>query len=357
MRRSMKLSGKRMKAIVVHAANDLRVDEVAIPEPGPGEVLIRVEWGGICGSDVAYVANGISGTAVLKTPLVLGHEVSGQVAALGEGTTGIAVGTPVTIHPATMVGDGRMPDRLAGRTNLYPQVRYFGSAAMVPHTNGGMSEYLVARVDQLVPLPDGLDTKRAALAEPLSVGLHALHRAGTVVDGGIVGRTILVNGAGPIGLLLMAAAKWLGAERVIAADLNADALRRAEAIGADETVLIGEQELPEDVELAFEASGSPKALGSLLARTARGGVIVQVGNLPAAPIEAVLGQLVTREITWIGSFRFADEMPKAVQLLADGLRVDPIVSHEFPLERALEAFDMATSRDSGASKVMIHLNA
>lgn len=351
------MSAKRMKAIVVHAANDLRVDELPIPEPGPGEVLLKVEWGGICGSDVAYVVKGISGTAVLDDPLVLGHEVSGRVAALGEGVEGVDVGTPVAVYPATLVGDGRLPERLAGRTNLYPRVRYFGSAAMRPHTDGGMAEYLVARADQLVPLPDGLDTKRAALAEPLAVGLHAINRAATAVEGGIVGRTILVNGAGPIGLLLMAAAKRLGAAHVIAADLSADALQRAAEVGADETVRIGEQELPEDVELAFEASGSPKALGTLLGRTARGGVIVQVGNLPATPIEAVLGQLVTREITWIGSFRFADEMPKAVELLAGGLPVEPIMSHEFPLHEAIEAFDVAARRDSGASKVMIHVGA
>ena len=349
------MSNQNMKAIVIHAAGDLRIDEVDIPAPSDGEVLIKVEWGGICGSDVAYVSTGASGTAVLKEPLVLGHEIAGRVAALGDGVTSVAVGDPVTVFPATLVGDGRMPDRLAGRHNLYPRVRYFGSAAHDPHTDGGMSEYKLAREDQVVPLPPGLDTKRGALAEPLAVGVHAIHRAATVLAGGVNERTILVNGAGPIGLLLMAAAMKLGAAEVIAADLSQPALERASAIGVHETVLIGEQELPEDIELIFEASGSPRALGSVLGKVARGGVVVQVGNLPATPVEAVLGQLVTREVIWIGSYRFADEMSEAVRLLADGLHVDPIMSHEFHLDDAKEAFRVASDRSTGASKVMISL--
>lgn len=346
-----------MKALVVHAAGDLRIDEMSTPAPGAGEVLVGVEWGGICGSDVAYVSKGLSGTAVLKSPLVLGHEIAGRVTAVGEGVDESLVGNAVAIYPATLVGDGRMPERLAGRHNLYPQVRYFGSAAMVPHTDGGLAQYVTARVDQLVALPEGLDTRRAALAEPLAVGIHAVHRAATAIDGGVLGRTILVNGAGPIGLLLMAAAKALGAARIVASDLSAPALARAKEVGADATVQIGREELPEDIELAFEASGAPKALGNLLGSVARGGVVVQVGNLPATPIEAVLGQLVTREITWVGSYRFADEMVQAVQLLAAGLHVEPIMSHQFPLSEALEAFDVAVDRNSGASKVMIQVNA
>ncbi|HWM01168.1 MAG TPA: alcohol dehydrogenase catalytic domain-containing protein, partial [Actinophytocola sp.] len=188
-----------MRAVVVHGAGDLRVDERPDPIPGPGEVLIAMEWGGVCGSDLSYWRHGGSGTAVLRHPLVLGHEVAGRIAQIGTGVTGHEVGERVTVHPAELVGDGCLPDRIAGRTNLYPRIRYFGSAAFDPHTDGGFSELRVVRADQIRPLPDGVSTEHGALAEPLAVALHAVHRAGDVR-----GRDVVVNGAGPIGSLVVA---------------------------------------------------------------------------------------------------------------------------------------------------------
>ncbi|WP_395474603.1 alcohol dehydrogenase catalytic domain-containing protein [Saccharopolyspora spinosa] len=194
-----------MRAVVVHGPGDVRVDLLPDPVPGDGEVVIAMEWGGICGSDVSYWRHGGSGTAVLKHPLVLGHEVAGRVASVGRGVTGVEVGQPVTVHPAELVGPEALPERLAGRTNLHPRVRYFGSAALHPHTDGGFSEFRAVRADQLRPLPDGVSTRRGALAEPLAVALHAVNRAGA-----LAGRTVLVNGAGPIGALVVAAAKHRG---------------------------------------------------------------------------------------------------------------------------------------------------
>ncbi|MEU0466272.1 L-idonate 5-dehydrogenase [Amycolatopsis sp. NPDC006131] len=340
-----------MRAAVVHGPGDVRIDTRPDPAPGPGEVLIAMEWGGICGSDVAYWRHGASGTAVLKHPLVLGHEVAGRVAGLGPGVTGVEPGQPVTVHPAEPVGDTTLPARIAGRTNLLPRVRYFGSAAFHPHTDGGFSELRVVRADQLRPLPSGVSTRQGALAEPLAVALHAVGRAGDVT-----GRTVLVNGAGPIGCLVAAAAKHRGAATVIAADLSPSALVIARRVGADEVVdLAAGDALPEDVELVFEASGAPGALGGALRATARGGTLVQVGNLPGEPATAVLGDLVTREITWIGSYRFVDEITDAVRALGDGLDVSPLITHTFDLERAGEALAVAADRSSGSSKVLLRL--
>jgi L-idonate 5-dehydrogenase len=305
-----------VKAVVVHGPGDLRVDEVPDPVAGPGEVLLSVEWGGICGSDLSYWRHGASGTAVLKHPLVLGHEVAGR----------LPTGEPVTVHPAT-------------------GARYFGSAAFDPHTDGAFSELKVVRTDQLRPLPDGVSTRHGALAEPLAVALHAVSRAGDVR-----GRDVLVNGAGPIGALVVAAAKYRGARTVVAADVAAVPLAVAKAMGADE-VCIAADGLPEDVAVVFEASGAPGALGPVLAATARGGTVVQVGNLPGGPAPAVLGALVTREITWRGSYRFIDEITDAVAALRDGLDVDPLITHEFAVTAAPEAFTAAAAPDS--SKVLL----
>lgn len=190
-----------MHAVVVHAAGDLRVEQRPDPVPGPDEALVALEWGGICGSDLGYARHGASGTARLRHPLVLGHEGAGRIVALPpEAPPGLAVGDAVTFHPAHLAGDHRVADELRGRTNLWPEVRYFGSAAFDPHEPGLFSTLRAVRADQLRPLPDGLDTLRGALAEPLAVALHALARAGD-----LSGRSVLVNGAGPIGLLTVAA--------------------------------------------------------------------------------------------------------------------------------------------------------
>lgn len=346
-----------MKAVVVHGPGDLRVDDLPEPVPGHGEVLVAVEWGGICGSDLSYVAKGASGTAVLKHPMVLGHELAGRVVALGEGVDGIAVGQPAAISPPILLGDGELPDRIAGRTNLYPAVRYFGSAALDPHTDGGFVALKVVRPDQVLPLPDGVDTRLGAVVEPLAVALHAVRRAEALLPGGVVGRDVLVNGAGPIGLLVMAVARHLGAASVTAADLSSSALEIATAIGVDRTIDVSAGPLAGEFELVIEASGAPKALGSVLRATARGGAVVQVGNLPATEVSAVLGDLVTREITWGGSFRFVDEMTEAIDLLAAGLVVDPVLTHEFPIDEAGKAFEVAADRSIGSSKVLLRISA
>ncbi|MHA6630816.1 L-idonate 5-dehydrogenase [Pseudonocardia sichuanensis] len=338
-----------MKAVVVHGPGDVRIDRIPDPTPGPGEVLLAMEWGGICGSDLGYWARGASGTAVLRHPLVLGHEVAGRVAAVGAGVTGLPEGTPATVHPALLVGEVALPDRIAGRTNLHPHVRYFGSAAFDPHTDGGFSEYRVVPAGQVRPLPHGVDTEQGALAEPLAVALHAVHRAGDVR-----GRTVLVNGTGPIGALVVAAAKHRGATHVIAADLSAPSLAVAAAMGADETVDLGlGAPLPSDVELVVEASGAPAALGAVLRATARGGTLVQVGNLPGSPAPAQLGDLVSREITWVGSYRFVEEISDALRALQDGLDVAPLVTHRFDLDDAAEA--LRTAAAPGSSKVLLRL--
>jgi L-idonate 5-dehydrogenase len=341
-----------MRAVVVHGAGDLRIDQRPDPQPAPGEVLVAMEWGGICGSDLASWRHGASGTAVLRHPLVLGHEVAGRIAGLGAGVAGYEIGQPVTVHPAELVGDGRLPERIAGRTNLYPRVRYLGSAAFDPHTDGGFAELRTVPVGQIRPLPDGVSTEHGALAEPLAVALHAVHRAGAVR-----GRNVLVNGAGPIGALVVAAAKHRGAATVVAADLAEPSLAVARAMGADEVRnLAAGDALPEDVELVFEASGAAAAIGPALRATARGGTLVQVGNLPGAAVPAVLGDLVTREITWIGCYRFVDEINDALLAIRDGLDVAPLITHTFGIERAAEALAVAGDRSTGSSKVLLRLD-
>ncbi|WP_144793519.1 L-idonate 5-dehydrogenase [Kocuria palustris] len=348
-----------MKAVVAHGRDDLRVEEIPDPELAADQVMVVMEWGGICGSDISYWRNGYSGTAVLQEPLVLGHEVSGRVERIGADAQsrmadlGLAVGDPVTVHPATPVGEHQVDDEIADRTNLWPEVRYFGSAAFFPHEQGGFSSRRPVRPEQLRRLPEGLSLKEAALAEPFGVALHAVAQAGRVA-----GRTVLVNGCGPIGALAVAAAVRAGARRVIAADLSGDALEIARRMGASETVdLSAGQSLPADVEVAIEASGAPAALAGVIAAVRRGGTLIQVGNLPGGEVPAALGGIVTREITYRGSYRFVDEISDALRLMADGVDVSPLMTHEVPLADAVRGFELAADRSTGSSKVMIDLLA
>lgn len=346
-----------MKAVVVHGRDDLRIEEVTDPVCGPDQVLVELAWGGICGSDIAYWKNGASGTATLSGPLVLGHEVSGRVAAIGAESEevlagrGISAGTLVTLHPATYVGRDATGVHDDERLNLWPEVRYFGSAAFQPHEQGAFSRYRTVRPDQLRVIPTGVALKQAALAEPFGVALHAVNRAGDVS-----GQTVLVNGCGPIGALAVAAAHAAGAQRVIAADLSDAALDIASKMGADEVVNPGTGGvLPTDVDVAIEASGAPRALGGVIAAVRRGGVLVQVGNLPGGEVSAALGNIVTREIDYRGSYRFVDEISDALALMAGGVDVSPLMTHEVPMDEAVRGFEIAADRGTGSSKVMIRL--
>lgn len=341
-----------MKAIQVKSADNLEVVELPAPTAGPGEVRVKMEWGGICGSDVAYWRHGVSGTATLKEPLILGHEIAGTIDQIGDGVQGWNVGDKVTIHPATCVGDYEVPEHLKGRDNLWPEIRYFGSAAFFPHEQGGFSTYRVARADQLRKLPDNVSTKEGAIAEPLGVAIHAVNIAGPLEN-----KRILVNGAGPIGALTVGALKHAGAEEVYVSDVRQSPLEIARALGADHLINRGEgEDLPENVDITFEASGVPATIGDCLMATVRGGLMVQVGNLPGSPTPINLGQLVTREITYKGSYRFIDEISDAVAAMAAGLDVTPVMTHEFTIEEALTAFETAADYSTGSSKVMIKLS-
>lgn len=338
-----------MKAVVIHAANDLRVDDVPQPQVSSGSVIVDIKYAGICGSDLAYWRKGATGTAVLREPMILGHEVSGIVSAVGDHVQGIATGDRVTIHPATYADGGHLAAGLDGRLNLYVPIRYFGSAAFLPHEPGGMCERRLVRPDQLRPVPDGISLRQAAVAEPFGVALHAIVRSG-----GVEGRRVLVSGAGPVGSLVVAGAKAHGAAEVWAADIDPGPLRIAAAMGADHTVDLSQGEtLPEGIDVAFEASGAPAALAGVFEAVARGGVVIQVGNVPAKPMPSNLGNIVTKEIEYRGSYRFIDEIQEALELMAGGVDVDPVITHEFPVDEALSAFQTAGDRTTGSSKVLI----
>ncbi|KGJ80391.1 zinc-binding alcohol dehydrogenase [Cryobacterium roopkundense] len=336
-------------AVVAHAAGDLRVETVPLDVPGPSDVVVQVAYGGICGSDLHYWQHGAAGESILKAPMRLGHEVVGTVVRAAADGSGCAVGTLVAVHPATP-GKGDGSAYPLDRPNLSPGCTYLGSAARFPHTEGVFARHIVVPATMLRPLPTGLSLRDAALAEPASVAWHAVSRAGDVA-----GKRVLVVGAGPIGLLIVAVLARAGAAEITVTDMHDLPLATAGRVGAGTTLRATDADAIASVQadICFESSGSARGLASAVHGARRGGRVVMVGLLPSGEQPALISLAITRELELVGSFRFNGEMDLVLEALADGtLGVEGIVTHEFAAADGLEAFDVA--RDSSRSgKVLL----
>lgn len=334
-----------MKQFVIKGAEDAAVEDVATPEPAEGQVRLRVRYVGICGSDLHYYFNGANGAFVVREPLAPGHELSAVVDLDPSGE--FAPGTPVTVHPATFGPD--LPG-MEDQRHLRPGGSYLGSASTWPHTQGALAETLVVGKDMIRVLPEGLDLKRAALAEPLAVALHACTMAGD-----LTGRKVVVSGAGPIGLLVAFAARARGAASVAVSDVLTGPLERAGKLGFTELYRAGESLLPAaEFEVAFECSSAAPSVAACLASLRPRGILTQVGILPAKPISLDLSSLVSKEISWVGCFRFDNEIDEAVTLLAEHPEADAVITHVVPADDAVRAFDVAKdSQNSG--KVLVEV--
>jgi threonine dehydrogenase-like Zn-dependent dehydrogenase len=337
-----------MKAVVVHGARDLRIDDIPTPTPQPDQVSVRVIYGGICGSDLHYYDAGRNGDYLVREPLVLGHEVVAVVEEVGaDAMTEITPGTVVAIHPARPTPP---PGGVLGRGLHIQPGSYLGSASTNPHTQGAFAERILVNPDQLRPFAPDVPLRRAALAEPLAVALHGVDRAG--VD--YTGQRVAVLGAGPIGCLAIAALHRRGAASITAVDLRSEPLETARALGASATVHLGGGESPEDhgFDVVIEASGSPRALSSAVAAVRAAGTIVQLGILPSGELPIALGAVVAKEVTLRGSQRFDIELDEAVRMITETPALDAVVTHVFGLEDAAQAF--ATAMDPGDSlKVLL----
>ncbi|MGW9415911.1 L-idonate 5-dehydrogenase [Arthrobacter cupressi] len=331
-------------AVVAHAAGDLRIEDVPLKVPAADEAVVEIAFGGICGSDLHYWLHGAAGESILKAPMVLGHEIVGTVVRQAADGSGPAAGTPVAVHPATPgPGGAKYPE---DRPNLSPGCTYLGSAARFPHTDGAFSRYATLPSRMLRELPGSLSLRTAALVEPASVAWHAVARAGDVA-----GKTAMVIGSGPIGALAVAVLKRAGASRIVAVDMHDKPLEIARAVGADEVLKGDDAEAIAAVEadVVIESSGSHFGLASAIKGAVRGGKVVMVGLLPTGPQPVFISLAITRELELLGSFRFNGEIDEVIAALADGsLQVDPVVTHEFTLDRGLEAFEVAkNSAQSG----------
>lgn len=337
--------GELMKSLVIQRARDLQIGQKEVPEVNEGWVRVKVHYAGICGSDLHYYQDGANGAFAIREPLIPGHELSGTVDHDPSGR--LNVGAPVTFHPATF---GEPTRGIEDMPHLWPNGAYLGSASTWPHTQGGMCEYIAVRSEMVRVLPEGLSLKRASLSEPLAVGLHAIN-----IAGGVAGKRVLVCGAGPIGLLAAAAAVIEGAETVTVTDVLDEALERAQLLGVSDTINVLQHDLPSQAyDTALECSGVPASINASIDAVRRAGTIVQVGMMGPQPQEILLATMISKEIRYLGSFRFNDEVDQAIKLLRQHDVFESVITHIIEADEAVEAFAIAQdSRRSG--KVVVEI--
>lgn len=344
-----------MRTIAIHSAKDLRIEQAPEKFPGPGQIQIATAMGGICGSDLHYYHHGgIGDTIRLKEPMILGHEVSGYISAIGEGAIGFTTGNLVAVSPSRPCYQCQYCQK--DQHNHCENMRFYGSAMPYPHIQGAFRETLVADATQCVKA-EGLTSGEAAMAEPLAVCLHAVRRAGD-----ILGKRILITGCGPIGALSLLAARAAGATEIVVTDLADTVLEHANKLGADRTInIITEPDAIKHYQankgyfdILFECSGTAAALATGIAATRPRGVVMQLGlgGDMMVPVQA----LTAKELDLRGSFRFHEEFSIAVTMMQHGLiDVKPLITHTFPVESATEAFEIAGNRDI-AMKAQISFN-
>lgn len=333
----------------IHAKEDLRIEDSELPEAGPGQVLIRLGAGGICGSDLHYYYEGRNGSFVVREPLIPGHEASGVVAKVGPGVTRVKPGDKIAVSPSHACG--QCDYCREGREQLCRNMRFLGSASIFPHVQGMFCEYFVMGERQCYPVAADVSLGEIAFAEPLAVALHAVNRGPE-----LLGKSVLITGAGTIGCLTVIAGRLAGARHIAVSDILDRPLATAREVGADRTIRADREPdalATPQYDVAYEVSGSFVALKACVAAAKRGGTIVQVGTIPHEPLPFVVNEIMAKELDLKGAFRWGIEFDWAVDYISSR-RVDvkPLLSGQFPLGEAVKAFELAKDK-TRSTKVQV----
>lgn len=328
----------------LYAKGDLRVETDSVEQPGPGEVLVNIGRGGICGSDLHYFLDGGFGPVRVQEPIIMGHEFAGVVEELGPDIENLEVGDRVGINPSQPCGSccyclESLPQHCLN-------MRFIGSAFRLPHEQGGFREKMIVNARQCVKGDPDTPLAELACAEPLSVCLHAAKNAGP-----LEGKKVLVNGAGPIGALAVAVAKFQNAQEIVVVDLFGKTLSVALQMGAGQVLDIARNSSVLDdyardkgyFDTVFECSAAQAAMGNIFRVVRPCGSIVQVGV--TGELQVPINALVGKEITWTGSHRFHAEYADAVALISAGrIDVSPIITDVYPMEEIMTALESAADR-------------
>lgn len=343
-----------MQALVLEEKNKLSLRDFPLEEwLGPRDVRIAVKTVGICGSDLHYYSHGAIGPFVVREPMILGHEASGEVLEVGSEVENLQPGDRVCMEPG--IPDPHSRASRLGLYNLDPAVRFWAT----PPIHGCLRPEVVHPADYTFRLPDTVGYDEGAMVEPLAVGLHAVSKAGIRP-----GDTAVVIGAGPIGLVTALSALAGGAARVILSDVIEEKLTLGASLGPIQTVNATRENLASVVSKAtggwgadqvFECSGNPRATAAVFEPLCPGGTVVLVGMpTEAVSMDIVAAQVKEARIETV--FRYAHVYPRALALMGSGqLNVKPLLTHRFPFEKSIEAFDFAAQMPADGVKVQIDL--
>jgi L-iditol 2-dehydrogenase len=336
-----------VRAAVLNRPGEVEVVERPTPTPGPHEVLVRVRAVGVCGSDTHYYDHGRIGRFVVEQPMVLGHESAGVIEGVGAEVDPTRVGQRVSIEPG--VPCFTCHECLAGRYNLCPDMVFYAT----PPVDGSLAELAVIHEAFAHPVPDSVSDEAAALLEPLSVGVWSCRKAGVGL-----GTSVLVTGAGPIGLVAVQVARAAGAAQVVVADVNPHRLAVAARLGATRTVDVRETSVVESYaggpgpDVLLECSGHAGVTGDGIRALAPNGTAVLVG-MGGDEFPLPLSVVQERELTVTGTFRYANTWPTAISLVASGqVDLDALVTRRFALAETAQALTAARD-DPEAIKAVI----
>jgi len=346
--------GIKVKAARLYGPGDLRIDELGVPEPGPGQVLLQVLTVGVCGSGVHYFLDGGIGDDRVKEPFVIGHEFSARVAALGDGVGGPAVGTRVAVEPAISCGECEFC--LAGHPNICKNILFCST----PPTPGALQEYIVHPAELCFPIPDAISDAQGALLEPLGIALHAVSLAKLHP-----GDVVAILGCGPIGLLTLQVTRICGARAAYVTDVVPERLAMAEKLGAtavfkadegDPVAWVKAQTGGRGVDVAFEAAWADETVAQAAEMARNGGKLIMVG-IPREDVATFPAHAVRRKgLTIKYVRRMKHTYPRAIPMVRDGLiDLESLITHRFPLEKAAEAYNLVASYGDGVIKVVIEV--
>ncbi|WP_137149614.1 NAD(P)-dependent alcohol dehydrogenase [Mycolicibacterium sp. CR10] len=333
-----------MRAAVLVEPGKIEMEDRPIPGAANGEVLVQVSSVGVCGSDAHYYRHGRLGSFVVEGPLILGHEAAGTIVAVGDGVPYSRIGQRVSIEPQHPDPDSA--ETRSGRYNLCPHMRFFAT----PPVDGALCDYVTIGAAFAHPVPDTISDDAAALCEPLSVGIAAVRKAGLTG-----GSSVLIAGAGPIGIVAAQVARAYGATNIIVTDLDESRRQRAREFGATTAIDPATDDVSEfRVDAFIDASGAPAAVMGGIQAVRPAGLVVLVGS-GAETMQLPTQLIQNRELVLTGVFRYANTYPSAIALVERGLvDLDAMVTGRFPLEKTADALD--SDRIPGSVKAVVQVS-
>ena len=343
-----------MKVAVMTELGKLEIQQRPVPVPKKGEVLVKLEYIGVCGSDLHYFESGRIGDFVVELPFVLGHECSGSVVGTGEGVKTLAVGDRITIEPGLVCGTCKYCK--SGRYNLCPDMEFFAT----PPYDGVFQEYVAYPENQCFKLPDSISTLEGALMEPLAVGFHAAAQADAHL-----GQTALVLGSGCIGLVSLLALKAKGVGKVIISDVLDVRLAKAKELGADvvlnsktDDVLarVLEETGGEGVDIVIDTAGLDVCMEQAVRGTCMGGTIVCVGYPPSGNTVVPMSVAINKELTIKTIFRYRNTYPLEIDAVAGGkVNLKGLVTDIFDFDDIQNAMDRSLREKDRIVKAVIKM--